>query len=65
MLAVKLETGRKDHDDSLEHHVRRLVEEIVVHLCGVQEDLVAGEADAAIPPSTHLITEHIKNSIIK
>ena len=39
MAAFKLKAGSEDHKDSPQHHVRGLVEEVVVQLGGVQQHL--------------------------
>ena len=39
MTAFKLKAGSKDHENSPQHHVGGLVEEVVVQLGGVQQHL--------------------------
>ena len=39
MTAFKLEAGSEDHEDSPQHHVRSLVEEVIIQLSGVQQHL--------------------------
>ena len=45
---LKLEGGRQDQEHPLEHHVRRLVKEVVVELGGVQQNLLAGELESQV-----------------
>ena len=39
MTPFKLQAGSEDHEDSPQHHVRGLVEEVIVQLGGVQKHL--------------------------
>ena len=43
MTTFKLEAGSENHEHSSQHHVRGLVEEIVVQLGGVQQNLQMAE----------------------
>ena len=43
VTTFKLEAGSENHEHSSQHHVRGLVEEIVVQLGGVQQNLQMAE----------------------
>ena len=58
VTTFKLEAGSENHEHSSQHHVRGLVEEIVVQLGGVQQNLQVAEVKKKVKilMFLHLVT---------